>query len=37
MVLGMLFENFKKYYILRYVIYEFLKKGFGWAPTNLFG
>ena len=29
MVLGMLFENFKNYYILRYVIYEFLKKVLG--------
>ena len=25
----MLFENFKNYYILRYVIYEFLKKVLG--------
>ena len=29
MVLGMLFENFKNYYILRYIIYEFLKKVLG--------
>ena len=29
MVLGMLFENFKNYYILRYVIFEFLKKVLG--------
>ena len=29
MVLGMLFENFKNYYILRYVIYEFLKEVLG--------
>ena len=29
MVLGMLFENFKNYYILRYVIYGFLKKVLG--------
>ena len=36
MVLGMLFENFKNYYILRYVIYEFLKKGLGGPqPTCL--
>ena len=36
MVLGMLFENFKNYYILRYVIYEFLKKVLGGPqPTCL--
>ena len=29
MVLGMLFENFKNYYILRYAIFEFLKKVLG--------
>ena len=36
MVLGMLFENFKNYYILRYIIYEFLKKVLGGPqPTCL--
>ena len=36
MVLGMLFENFKKFHILRYVIYEFLKKVLGGPrPTCL--
>ena len=36
MVLGMLYENFKNYYILRYVIYEFLKKVLGGPqPTCL--
>ena len=31
MVLGMLFENFKNVHILRYIIYEFLKK-VSWGP-----
>ena len=36
MVLGMLFENFKNVHILRYVIYEFLKKVLGGPrPTCL--
>ena len=36
MVLGMLFKNFKNVHILRYVIYEFLKKVLGGPrPTCL--
>ena len=36
MVLKMLFENFKNVHILRYVIYEFLKKVLGGPqPTCL--
>ena len=40
MALGMVFETFKNYHILRYIIYEFSKKvpgGAGptcWAPVG---
>ena len=39
MALGMVFEKFKIYHILRYVIYEFVKKVSGgagpvWAPVG---
>ena len=33
----MVFEHFKNYHTLIYDIYDFLKKGFGWALTDLFG
>ena len=33
----MVFEHFKNYHALRYDIYDYLKKGFGWAMTDLFG
>ena len=36
-VLGVVFEHFKNYHTLRYDIYDFLIKGFGWAMTDLFG
>ena len=36
-VLGVFFDHFKNYHTLRYGIYDFLKKGFGWALTDLFG
>ena len=33
----MVFKKFKNYHVFRYYIYEYLKKSFRWAMTNLFG